>query len=86
MTPLDLNAWYATAAAGERIIYHHEDGRYLRKTRAVKQARDLYDQGLIDMAQVRSGTGFDYLAIKRRHVATIDPAFSFARCLRERGA
>lgn len=85
MKPVDLAAWVVAAEPGDRVVYHHGDGRTLRKTPTVKQARALYDQGLIDMAQVRSGAVFDYLAIKRRRAATIDPAFSFAKCLKESG-
>lgn len=81
MKHIDLTQWYASAMAGESVVYRHEGGRFLNKTQAVQQARDLYDMGLVDLVQRRNGRGLDYLAIKRRHVAKIDPRFTFAACL-----
>lgn len=38
---------------------------------AVREIRDMYDRGEIDLVQRRNGLKFDYIAVKRRKPAKI---------------
>lgn len=65
--------WCASASPGERLVYHSSCSLALvGGGHVVRDIRDLYDAGLIDLVQ-KHGThgGFDYIAVKRRKPAKI---------------
>lgn len=78
----DLDSWAKRAYPGERVRYASGTAGFLPKTRLVTQARALYDEGMIDLVQKRSSTGYEYLAVKRRRKAEIRRENTFAFCFR----
>lgn len=60
---------------GSSVVYHR--GTSLKHCRYVKQVRQLYDMGRVDLVQKRVEGGFAYVAIFRRAAARRQPLHTF---------
>lgn len=66
------SSWYHGAATGDMMVYHSSCCLALTGGgAAVREIRDMYDRGEIDLVQRRNGLKFDYIAVKRRKPAKI---------------
>lgn len=64
--------WFQTAQPKDQIIYHSSNSlAVMGGDRLSREARELYDRGLVELVQRRNGTRFDYIAIKRKCPAKI---------------
>lgn len=72
----DLNLWAANAAPGARRVYAR--GFSIAETPEVIAARVLFDEGEVDLVQVRAVMGFDYCVVRRAAVCPRN-RFGFGR-------
>lgn len=78
---MTLSTWIQTAQPGDRMTYATCASVATHTTRNVKEARSLYDRGLIDLVQRRVTGGYEYIAVKRRVPAKVEYKNSFAAAL-----
>ena len=77
MTPAQ---WITGAQPNDQLVYFTSSCMALSGGgRASKEARELYDSGLVDLVQRRiAGGRFEYIAVKRKVPAKIPLEHSFA--------